>query len=68
MKFSLLFLYLLSFYILPVSIIQAEDLVEVYNVAVKNDPELLAAEVKHKAVMQEFPIAKAADLHQPQNL
>ena len=59
MKFSLLFFYLLSFYILPVSIIQAEDLVEVYNVAVKNDPELLAAEVKHKAVMQEFPIARS---------
>ena len=59
MKFSLLFFYLLSFYILPASIIQAEDLVEVYNVAVKNDPELLAAEVKHKAVMQEFPIARS---------
>ncbi|MFL2549050.1 MAG: TolC family outer membrane protein [Gammaproteobacteria bacterium] len=59
MKFSLLFFYLLSFYILPVSIIQAEDLVEVYNVAVKNDPEILAAEVKHKAVMQEFPIARS---------
>lgn len=59
MKFSLLFFYFLSFYILPASIIQAEDLVEVYNVAVKNDPELLAAEVKHKAVMQEFPIARS---------
>ncbi len=59
MKSSLLFFYLLSFYILPISIINAENLVEVYNVAVKNDPELLAAEVKHKAVMQEYPIARS---------
>ena len=59
MKFFLLFFYLLSFYILPISIIQAEDLIEVYNVAVKNDPELLAVEAKHKAVMQEYPIARS---------
>ncbi len=59
MKYYFLFFNLLSFYIFPINIIYAEDLIEVYNVAVKNDPELLAAEVRHKAILQNYPIARS---------
>ena len=58
MKYYFLFFNLLSFYIFPINIIYAEDLIEVYNVAVKNDPELLAAEVKHKAILQKLSYKK----------
>ena len=30
-----------------------------YNIAVKNDPELMASEAKHKATMQDYPIARS---------
>ena len=37
----------------------AVDLLEVYNISLKNDPELLAAEFKHKSNLQEYPIARS---------
>ena len=39
--------------------IYAADLLEIYNIAVKSDPELLAAEAKHKSTLQEYPIASS---------
>ena len=53
------FFYFLILYILPINIIYAVDLIEVYNIAVKNDPELMASEAKHKATMQDYPIARS---------
>ena len=44
---------------LSLSSSHAEDLVEIYEVALKNDPELLAAESNHKATMQKYPIARS---------
>ena len=44
---------------LSLSSSHAEDLVEIYEVALKNDPELLAAESSHKATMQKYPIARS---------
>ena len=37
----------------------AVDLLEVYNISLKNDPELLAAEFKHKSTLQEYPITRS---------
>ena len=34
-------------------------MLEVYNISLKNDPELLAAEFKHKSTLQEYPIARS---------
>ena len=59
MKYFLLFFYSLNFYILSTNIIYAEDLVDVYNIAIKNDPELLSAEARHRAIMQDNPIARS---------
>ena len=59
MKYFLLFFYSLNFYILSTNIIYAEDLVDVYNIAIKNDPELLSAEARHRAIMQDYPIARS---------
>ena len=53
------FFYFLILYILPINIVYAVDLIEVYNIAVKNDPELMASEAKHKATMQDYPIARS---------
>lgn len=53
------FFYFLILYILPINVVYAVDLIEVYNIAVKNDPELMASEAKHKATMQDYPIARS---------
>ena len=59
MKHFLYFFYLINLYFIANATVYAVDLVEVYNIAVKNDPKLLASEVKHKAIMQEYPIARS---------
>ena len=59
MKYFMRFFYFLILYILPINIVYAVDLIEVYNIAVKNDPELMASEAKHKATMQDYPIARS---------
>lgn len=59
MKHFLYFFYLINIYFIANAKVYAVDLVEVYNIAVKNDPKLLASEVKHKAIMQEYPIARS---------
>ena len=59
MKYFLLFFYSLNFYILSTNTTYAEDLVDVYNIAIKNDPELLSAEARHRAIMQDYPIARS---------
>ena len=59
MKHFLYFFYLINLYFIANAKVYAVDLVEVYNIAVKNDPKLLASEVKHKAIMQEYPIARS---------
>ena len=52
-------IFFVNFFLLFISKSFAVNLLEVYDVAVKNDPTLLAAEVKHKAVIQEYPIARS---------
>ena len=59
MKHFLYFFYLINLYFIANATVYAVDLIEVYNIAVKNDPKLLASEVKHKAIMQEYPIARS---------
>ena len=59
MKHFLYFFYLINLYFISNATVYAVDLIEVYNIAVKNDPKLLASEVKHKAIMQEYPIARS---------
>jgi len=59
MKHFLYFFYLINLYFIANAKVYSVDLVEVYNIAVKNDPKLLASEVKHKAIMQEYPIARS---------
>ena len=59
MKHFLYFLYLINLNFIVNATVYAADLIEVYNIAVKNDPKLLASEVKHKAIMQEYPIARS---------
>ena len=59
MKYFLLFFYSLNFYILSSNATYAEDLVDVYNIAIKNDPELLSAEARHRAILQNYPIARS---------
>ena len=59
MKYFMRFFYFLILYILPINVVYAVDLIEVYNIAVKNDPELMASEAKHKATMQDYPIARS---------
>lgn len=59
MKHFLYFFYLINLYFIVNATVYAADLIEVYNIAVKNDPKLLASEVKHKAIMQEYPIARS---------
>lgn len=59
MKHFLYFFYLINLYFIANAKVYAVDLIEVYNIAVKNDPKLLASEVKHKAIMQEYPIARS---------
>lgn len=59
MKHFLYFFYLINLYFFANATVYAVDLIEVYNIAVKNDPKLLASEVKHKAIMQEYPIARS---------
>jgi len=59
MKYFFYILCILNLYIFPIGASYGVDLVEVYNVAIKNDPELLSAEAKHKATIQEYPIARS---------
>ena len=59
MKHFLYFFYLINLNFIVNATVYAADLIEVYNIAVKNDPKLLASEVKHKAIMQEYPIARS---------
>ena len=59
MKHFLYFFYLINLYFISNATVYAVDLIEVYTIAVKNDPKLLASEVKHKAIMQEYPIARS---------
>ena len=59
MKYFLYILISFNFYASSFTVSQAADLIEVYKVAIKNDPELLASEAKHQANMQEYPIARS---------
>lgn len=59
MKYFLYILISFNFYAFSFTVSQAADLIEVYKVAIKNDPELLASEAKHRANMQEYPIARS---------
>ena len=59
MKFFLHFIFIANLLILTVGKSYGINLLEVYNIAIKNDPELLAAELKHKAIAQEYPIARS---------
>ena len=59
MKFFLHFIFITNLLILTVGKSYGINLLEVYNIAIKNDPELLAAELKHKAIAQEYPIARS---------
>jgi len=55
-KFIFLFLVFTSIFS---KYVFAADLLEIYNIAIKSDPELLAAEAKHKSTLQEYPIARS---------
>jgi outer membrane protein len=59
MKYLLHIFCFFNLFVLSLSSSYAEDLVGIYEVALKNDPELLAAESNHKATMQKFPIARS---------
>ena len=59
MKYFFYFFYFFYLYFFVSSVAYSANLIEIYNVAVKNDPELLAAEANHKATMQEYPIARS---------
>ena len=59
MKYFLYILIAFNFYAFSFTVSQAANLIEIYEVAIKNDPELLAAEAKHQANMQEYPIARS---------
>ena len=59
MKYFFYFFYFFYLYFFVSGVSYSANLIEIYNVAVKNDPELLAAEVNHKATMQEYPIARS---------
>lgn len=58
-KFFPRIIFIIYLLVLTVGKSYGVNLLEVYNIAVKNDPELLAAEVKHKATVQEYPIARS---------
>ena len=36
------------------------DLIQIYEVAKRNDPILLESEARHKSIMQSYPIARSA--------
>ena len=55
-KFIFLFLVFTSIFS---KYVFAADLLEIYNIAIKSDPELLAAEAKHQSTLQEYPIARS---------
>ena len=59
MKYFFYFFYFFYLYFFVSGVSYSANLIEIYNVAVKNDPELLAAEANHKATMQEYPIARS---------
>ncbi len=59
MKYFLYIIFVFNLYVIPLKYCYGADLIDIYNVAIKNDPELLAAEVKHSATMQEYPIARS---------
>ena len=59
MKYFFYFFYFFYLYFFVSGVSYSANLIEIYNVAVKNDPELLAAEFNHKATMQEYPIARS---------
>ena len=59
MKHFLYLIYFFYLYFFIGGVSYSANLIEIYNVAVKNDPELLAAEVNHMATMQEYPIARS---------
>ncbi len=59
MKYFLYIIFVFNLYVIPLKYCYGADLIDIYNVAIKNDPELLAAEVKHSAIMQEYPIARS---------
>ena len=56
MKYFMRFFYFLILYILPINVVYAVDLIEVYNIAVKNDPELSVDEDKQNTTMQDYKI------------
>jgi len=59
MKKFFYIIYIINSYLITFNTSYAENLIDVYELAVKNDPELLAAEYKHKATLQEYPIARS---------
>ena len=59
MKYLLKIFCFFNLFILSLSSSYAENLVEIYEIALKNDPELLAAESNHRATIQQYPIARS---------
>ena len=59
MKYFFYIIFVFNLYILPLETSYGVDLIEVYKVAIENDPELMSAEAKHNATLQEYPIARS---------
>ena len=59
MKYFFYTIFVFNLYIFPLETSYGVDLIEIYNIAIKNDPELMAIESKHKATLQEYPIARS---------